>query len=286
MACSPATDGPAASTCANVPQTERASSDRSRRSARDRFAHFGFVVLHLAARENASRHRFTLLGWMWPLARQVAQLAVLVFMFSKVIPLHVHNFTAFVFAGLIAWTWFSSGVSAATTSLLSYRHLVFQPRVPLAVVPAVAVAVPLLDVVMALPVLFIIVASSGDLSLTILFLPVVLAIQFVLTCGIAWIVAAGYVYLRDLQNLVVLALLLLFYLTPVFYDRARVPGRYEWLLLANPMTTLTEAFRTVTIDGVLPSGLRLGLVGASSVVVAFVGYWLFKRLQPGFVDEL
>ena len=96
----PATDGPAASTCANVPYTERAPSDRSRRSARDRFAHFGFVVLHLAARENASRHRFTLLGWMWPLAWQVAQLAVLVFMFSKVIPLHVHNFTAFVFAGL------------------------------------------------------------------------------------------------------------------------------------------------------------------------------------------
>ena len=244
------------------------------------------MVLHLAARETASRHRFTLLGWTWPLARQLAQLAVLVFMFSKVIPLHVHNFPAFVFAGLISWTWFSTGVSAATSSILSYRHLIFQPRVPLPVVPAVAVAVPLLDVIMALPVLVIMVAKSGDLSLAILFLPVVLVIQFLLMCGIAWIVAAAYVYLRDLQNLVVLALLLLFYLTPVFYDRARVPGRYEWLLLANPMTTLVEAFRAVTMGGGLPPGLRLGLVGISSAAVAYLGYMLFKRLQPGFVDEL
>jgi lipopolysaccharide transport system permease protein len=248
--------------------------------------HFAEVVLHLARREAAAKHRFTVLGWMWPLARQLAQLIVLVFVFSRLVPLGVSNFPAFVFSGLIGWTWFTSGIAAATTSLVSNRHLVFQSRFPLPVVPVVAVAVPLLDVLIALPVLLILLVVGGDVSATFLLLPVILLVQGLLMCGIAWIVAALYVYLRDLQNMVGLALLLLFYLTPVFYDRSRVPERFQSILLLNPMTSLVEAYRAVTLQGQLPDPIGLGTLAAVGIVVAFAGYALFKRLQGGFADEL
>lgn len=223
---------------------------------------------------------------MWPLARQLAQLIVLVFVFSRLVPLGVSNFPAFVFSGLIGWTWFTSGIAAATTSLVSNRHLVFQSRFPLPVVPVVAVAVPLLDVLIALPVLLILLVVGGDVSATFLLLPVILLVQALLMCGIAWIVAALYVYLRDLQNMVGLALLLLFYLTPVFYDRSRVPERFQSILLLNPMTSLVEAYRAVTLQGQLPDPIGLGALAAVGLVASFAGYAFFKRLQGNFADEL
>ena len=245
------------------------------------------LVLHLAWREVSVSHRFTVLGWAWPLVRTLAQLGVLVFVFSNVLDLGIRNFPVFVFSGLVAWSWFSSAVSAGTSSLLAQRHLVFQPGFPVSVLPVVSVAVPLVDVVVALPVLLVMVATSGGLPASALFLPVLLLVQLVLCCGIAWLAAAAAVYLRDVRNVVGVGLVLLFYVTPVFYDReASVPVEYHWILQLNPMTTLIEGWRTVLLEGRLPDAGPFALLAAVSVVLAVCSLWLFRRVAPNLVDEL
>ena len=79
--------------------------------------------------------------------------------------------------------------------------------------------------------------------------------QFVLCCGIAWLTAAATVHVRDVRNVVGLGLTLLFYVTPVFYDRqASVPEHYHWLLQLNPLTTLIEGWRAVLSTVGCPGG--------------------------------
>jgi lipopolysaccharide transport system permease protein len=247
----------------------------------------GELVLHLARRELSVSHRFTLLGWAWPLARQLAQLGVLVFVFSNVLDLGIRNFPVFVFSGLVAWGWWSAGLTSGTSSLLAQRHLVFQPGFPAHVLPVVAVAVPLADVLVALPVLLAMVAWSGGIPGSVLFLPVLLLVQFALLCGLAWLTAVAAVYLRDVRNVVGLGLTLLFYLTPVFYDRlSSVPRQYQWLLQLNPMTTLIEGWRAVLLDGRLPAAGPLGVLAAVSAGGALAGYLAFRRVAPDLVDEL
>jgi lipopolysaccharide transport system permease protein len=242
-------------------------------------------VIHLAAREIASTHRFTLLGWAWPLVRQLSQLGVLVFIFTKVVRLQISHYPEFVFSGLIAWSWFSSGVIGSSTSLYGGRHLVFRPRFPAIVLPAVAVVVPLVDVLLALPVLFVMLALSTGLSASLLLLPLLLAIQLVLMCGIGWIVAAGSVFLRDVQNLTAVAVTILFYMTPVFYPLSQA-GNFEWVLRLNPMTTLVDSYRDILLRGALPNGIALGAIALASVAIAGAGLLFFHRLAPRFVDEL
>jgi lipopolysaccharide transport system permease protein len=244
------------------------------------------LVVHLALRQVSSNHRFTLLGWMWPLARQLAQLAVLVFIFSTVFDLGIDDYGVFVFTGIVAYTWFSSGASAAARSLVDQRHLVFQPRFPTAVLPVVALAVPLVDVLLALPVLLAMLGVSGDLHPAALLLPPLLGVQLVLMCGIAWLAAATTVYLRDIPQVVTLGLTLLFYLTPVFYPLERVPDRYHWVLELNPLTTLIEAYRAVLLDQRMPEGGAVALVTLASAAFAVAALLLFRCLRPGFVDEL
>ena len=243
-------------------------------------------MAHLAAREVASLHRFTLLGWAWPLVRQLAQLGVLVIAFSHVLNLGVPHYAPFVFSGLIAWNWFSTGLINGTSSLLDGRHLVFQPRFPMIALPLVAVSVPLIDLLLALPVLVIMVVASTGLHWTILFLPVLVAIQLTLMAGIAWLTAAATVYFRDVRHIVGVGVTMLFYFTPVFYDLARLPPHFRSLLRINPMTTIVDGYHSIVLGGRLPAAGWLAAVTLLSVVLAAAGAVLFNRLSPGFVDEL
>src|SRR5215216_3814584 len=208
---------------------------------------FTALVLHLTARQLKSSHHLTLLGWGWPVARQLAQLAVLVFIFGNVFDLDIENYPVFLFVGLMAWTWFSGAVSAATSSVLTQRHLVMQPRLPSSVLPIVAAMVPLVDVL------------------------------FALAAGLGWLVAGVSVFLRDVPNLIGVALMILFYLTPVFYDRSRVPERFRWILDLNPMTTLIEAYRSLLLGTPGPGIVRLAVVAAVSVSFLVLGHRAFTR---------
>jgi lipopolysaccharide transport system permease protein len=246
-------------------------------------SHFRALVMHLARREVDASHRMTVLGWTWPLARQLAQLGVLVFVFSHVFHSNRPHFAVFVFAGLMAWAWFAAGVSAATSSLISKRQLLFQPRFPAAVLPLVAVAVPLIDLLLALPVLVLMAALSGTLQWTIVFLPVAVAVEAVLMTGLGWLAASASVFFRDVPNIVAVGLILLFYLTPVFYE---VPGRYESVLQLNPLTTILDGWRALLLGDPYPGLGRIAAVVGVSIVVAVAGFAVFRRLQDRFVDQL
>jgi ABC-type polysaccharide/polyol phosphate export permease len=244
------------------------------------------LTIHLALREVSARHRFTTLGWLWPLTRQLAQFGVLLLVFTSVVDLDIHDYPAFLFTGLVAWSWFSSGLTDGTGSLIAHRHLLFRPRCPAAVLPVAASTVALVDSLIALPVLIGIVAVSGDLAPSVLFLPVLAVIQLLLVCGLAWLASAASVYLRDVTQIVLVGLLLLFYLTPVFYETARVPDEYEWVIRLNPLTPLLEGYRDVLVEGHLPPAGPVAAVAAASVAAAALGLVVFQRLRRGFVDEL
>jgi lipopolysaccharide transport system permease protein len=247
---------------------------------------FRDLVLHLARREVDATHRMTVLGWAWPLTRQLAQLAVLVFVFSRVLKLGIPNFPVFVFSGLIAWTWFATGTAKAAGSLIEHRHLLFQPRFPARVVPIVAIVVPLVDVLFALPVLLLMLGLGRGLAVSVIALPLIVLLQLLLMAGFAWLLAAASVFFRDVPNLVGVALLLIFYLTPVFYSRHNVPGKFAVILRLNPIGILIETYRHVLLGTSGPAWATLGALTAFSVITAVIGYVVFTHVESRFVDHV
>jgi lipopolysaccharide transport system permease protein len=247
---------------------------------------FKELVFHLVKREIDTTHRMTVLGWAWPLMRQLVQLGVLVFIFGSVLDLGIENFAVFVFSGLLAWNWFSTGVGEATGSLLAHRHLLYQPRLPPTVIPIVSVIVPLVDVLMALPVLVILLQAEAGVPTTIVFIPVLVVVQLVLMAGIAWLTAAASVFLRDVPNIVGVGLNVLFYLTPVFYGLKVIPDQYVGLLKLNPLATIVSSYRAILLGEPLPGAFAIVYTLVVAVAFAGLGYLLFVRLQNRFVDNL
>lgn len=244
------------------------------------------LVTHLVAREFRVRYRQALLGWLWAVGSPLTRLVILTYIFTEVLPLGIENYAVFAFTGLIAWHWFSSGVSSACTSAVDRRELLLRPGIPRTAVPVVSVLVDGLDYLAALPVLAAFLLLGEGLSPAVAVFPLILLFQFLLTAGFGFALCTANVYVRDVHLFVNVATLVGWYVTPVFYHPDAVPEGYRWVLHLNPMAHLLAAYRMILIHGVVPAvGEILGL-GAICLVIFIAGYFIFRAASPLFVDEL
>ena len=79
---------------------------------------------------------------------------------------------------------------------------------------------------------------------------------------------------------------MLFYVTPILYTPSYVPDKFAWILKLNPLAYIIEAYHSVIYYKTLPNFIDLGIVFGFSVVVFFVGYKIFDKLQRGFAEEV
>jgi lipopolysaccharide transport system permease protein len=245
------------------------------------------LVRELVSRELKLRYRRSILGILWSLLNPLAQLLVFVLIFERVLRLDIPNYPSFVFVGVLSWNWFQSALSIATGAITDNRELVKRPGFPMAILPVVTVTTHLIHFLLALPILLLFVLlSGGRLTSTVLFLPLVMALQFLLILGLSYLTAAVHVTFRDTQHLLGVFLMLLFYLTPVFYDSKIIPERYQALYNLNPMARLVTAYRTILVQGQTPDLVGLLVLGILLGLLVWLGYAVFRQASYRFVEEL
>jgi lipopolysaccharide transport system permease protein len=145
----------------------------------------------------------------------------------------------------------------------------------------------LIHFLLALPILLVCLLFSGiQLSSVVLMLPLIIVLQFLFTLSLAYLVAAIHVTFRDTQYLLGIFLLLGFYLSPIFYEKSLIPERFQVVYRLNPMVDLIDAYRTVLIQGELPSYLPLFVLGGVTLGFLWLGYRTFVQTSYRFIEEL
>ena len=253
---------------------------------RRRAAYHKDVATHLVRLELATRHRGSVLGWLWSLAPPLLQLAATYFLFTKIIPLDVPNYPIFLLSGILAWSWFSRSLGGATSSLETRRDLVMRPGFPTALLPFTDVSVGLVDYFIGLPILLIALGVTTGLYVEILILPALLLIQFLLIAGFGLFLAPLQVHFRDVRQIVAIAIAVGFWLTPVFYRRAQVPSEFAFLYDINPMAQLIEAQRGLFLEGSIPNVWGVTWVGIASLALCILGYAFFVAVRPSVPEQL
>lgn len=252
----------------------------------DTVAHRFDLLRELVARDLRLRYRRSVLGTVWSQLAPLSLLAVLTFVFTRVVDLGVEHYAAFAFTGILAWTWFQTSMVGATSSVVAARDLVRRPGFPVAMLPVASVATQLAQFALSLPVLLVtVVVSTGHLHATAAVLPGIVAVQFLLIIGPAYALAAANVRFRDVAHLVGVVLVPFFYATPVFYPGTRVPERYAWIYDLNPMVHVIGAYRRVLVDGTGP-GTSLAVVAALAAAGAVAGAVVFHRRAATFAEQL
>ncbi|HWW86651.1 MAG TPA: glycosyltransferase [Vicinamibacterales bacterium] len=245
------------------------------------------MLRELVSRDLKLRYKGSVMGQAWTLLNPLAELLVLVFIFNSVLQLNIPNYSAFLFTGLIVYGWFRDSLYYATAVIVGNRELIRSPDVPSAILPVVTVLSTLVHFVLSLPILFgLLMVNRVALTSAVLMLPVLIVVQFALILSLAYPLATLHVWLRDTQYLLRIALQLLFYLTPIFYQVSAIPPRFIRLYTLNPMLTIVEAYRDVLLRGKFPAFMPLLELSIISAGLLAIGVAVFKRTSHRFADEL
>ena len=245
------------------------------------------LLRELVGREIKLRYKRSFLGLSWSLLHPLAQLLVFTLVFSTILPLNIPNYPAFLFTGLLAWTWFQSSLQYATGAIVNNPELIKRPGFPTAILPIVTVTNHLIHYLLALPILLIFLWIVGlKPGAALLAFPLLLLLQFLFTLGLAYLAATLHVVFRDTEHLLVIALFLLFYLSPVFYDVGLLPEYARRLFALNPLVHLLEAHRTILLEQTLPDWPPLLLLTSFSLLLLAGSYRLFNKMSDSFVEEL
>ncbi|ABB57156.1 ABC transporter permease [Synechococcus elongatus] len=251
--------------------------------------------LTLVRRELEAQYQGSVLGNAWPLLNQLSQLLIYTYIFSMILKTRpalaslgdsTMGYGLWLFSGLLPWIAFTNGFSRAATAVIRQPNLVKKVVFPLGLLPLVDPGVALVESAFGTLVLLAATAIAGVNLQGALWLPLLWLPQFLLTAGLAYLLAGLTVYLRDIPQIVGVSLNLWFYLTPIVYPLTLIPEPLRgWLLTLNPMAQLVELYRSTLFEQQFQSELWFQFT-AIALVLFWAGRRCFQRLQPGFSDIL
>ena len=251
------------------------------------------LIQTLVTRELKARYRGSVLGFFWSFINPLLLLTVYTIVFSVVLPgfrgIDVEPYALFLFCGLLPWTWFSSGLLEAANSLIAGGNLIKKVLFPAEILPIVAVLSNMIHFLFALPILALFLAFYARPMqwVELLWFPVVVLVQLMLTLGIGLMLAALTVHFRDLRDLLGNLLTLWFFSTPIIYPMAMVPSGGKFIMDLNPFTHLAISYQELLFyDGPFGHWRWLLALAVASAVIFLVGFALFDRLSDSFAEEV
>ena len=284
---------------------------RRRQQLRDVWT-YRALIRTMVVRDLKVRYKNSVLGILWSLLNPIIIMLVFTFVFTVMQPNNaIPDFPVFVLVGLLPWNFFTGAMMGSASEIVKNAGLIKKVYFPREVLPISAVLSAFVNFLFGLiPLAILLLVSGIGFTPMLLWLPVIFLIQMILLLGLGFLFSALAVFYRDILMVLDLAVLGLFFLTPIFYpmeliqQSATIFGLtipvnrvVRWL---NPMASIVDAYRTV-IYGVVdylpdnstiyfaPAAPDLGFLlrtGLTAGLVLLVGWLVFHRLSPYFGEEL
>jgi lipopolysaccharide transport system permease protein len=244
------------------------------------------LLYFLMWRDVKVRYKQTLLGAAWAVLQPLAAMLVFALFFGKLagMPSDGIAYPLFVYAGLVAWTFFSNAVTNSGNSLVGNANLITKVYFPRMIIPCAAVGAGLIDLALTLTMLLgMMFWYSVSPGWTVLLLPVPLVLAILFAIGVGMTMSALNVKYRDVRYALPFVVQLWMFASPVIYPASMVPDRWRWVLWINPLAGIIEAYRSM-LFGLPIDWALLGLAALITVVVLVAAAYGFRRLEKSFAD--
>lgn len=252
-----------------------------------------FLVRQLVGRELTSRYRTTLLGTFWLILQPLLMLCIYTLVFSGIFKARwsgaatTTDFALMLFAGLIPFSFLSEVLTTAPTTIASQPNFVKKIVFPLEVLPVVKVVAAFVGAMIGLGILLMVQVFKGTgPSWGAFTAPLVLLEMVPMLLGLAWSLSAIGVYLRDTAQVVGIVTSILLFLSPIFFPPDAIPQDLRVLVDFNPLATPIQALRNATVLNSTPDFSSMWPHFSLSLIFAWLGYALFRRVSKGFSDVL
>ncbi len=263
------------------------------------------LIRNLILRDLRARYKGSTLGYLWTQIAPLGMMMVYVVVFSLLLPNGIAMFPVFIIVGLLPWNYTAEAVLNGTRSIIDNAALVKKVYFPREVLPLVAVGSSLLNFILSLPMMLLVIVvvqlttiGRLNLSWSIAYLPVIMALQTIFLAGLALLLGAGAVFFRDVVHLIGIVINIWFFLTPIIYPLSTISEGVAARIIRwiNPLASIIEFYREIIYGNVVPVGLiptpgvpalsAMLRVGVTGLIVLAIGYWVFQRVSRHFGEEL
>ncbi|WP_290452080.1 ABC transporter permease, partial [Faecalibaculum rodentium] len=246
------------------------------------------MIYSLVRRELRGRYKGSVLGFLWTYINPLCQIIVYSAVFSVIFRVEIEKFYLYLTIGMMPWVFFNTSVQGGSTCVRAQADMVKKIYFPREVIPISYVTSAFVNMLLSFVIVFLAVLTAGwgFNPLALLFLPLIMLIEFFLALGIAFIVSSVTVYFRDLEQIVGVLMMAWIYLTPIMYDVDFIPGQLRTLFFLNPMTPVIVVYHDILYYRSIPDAACLLQAALVSLAVFAAGFLLFWRLDRGFAEEL
>jgi lipopolysaccharide transport system permease protein len=253
------------------------------------------LIYQFTRRDVLGRYRGTYLGIFLSLLRPLFMLFVFTGVFGYIFGGsfgHRPNesrmdFALTLFCGLVPFNFAMECVSRAPTLVLSNPNYVTKVVFPLEILAISVVGAGLIHMAISLIPLFLgMLLVHGSIPLTVVYLPLILVPLVLLSLGVTWFLASLGVFIRDVDSIMPVVVMVLMYFSAIFYPISKVPPIILPFVQFNPMAVIVDQTRNVIMWGIPLDWVQYTATLLVSAVVMVGGYAFFMRTKRGFADVM
>lgn len=238
-----------------------------------------------------SKYNVTKLGIVWIFLQPLVTAIVYSIAFGDFLAVRPPRdgvpFLCFYFSGIVVWQLFVKSISASSRVIVSNLNTMTQIRYPREISVFIAFLEQLVDFAASFLVLVVILIFYGYFpTLKFIYIPIIISIESILIIGIMFFVSSIGVFIRDIGQIIGPVLRLIFFMSGVIFSIDNIDSSINNYLLLNPLVTIIDSFRKITLHDEVPNFTLLGIYFIVSVVVLLAGYTYFKKKDATFVDHL
>ena len=249
-----------------------------------RFQQYQFLFEELVKRDFKHKYKRTILGMLWSLISPLAQLLVLNVIFVNFFGHKQAHYTVYLFTGLMIFTYFNDATTQGMRALDANAYIISKINVPKYLFVFSRIVSSLINFTLTL-VIYLVFVAVDQIPFTFTFLALFYPIVFltIMNIGLALILSALHIFFKDLEYLYSIFTMLVMYASAIFYSTESFSPGLRRVFYLNPVYDFILYFRTVVIDGAIPS-LELHLICAGYALAAFLlGFWLYKKYNYQFL---
>jgi lipopolysaccharide transport system permease protein len=242
---------------------------------------------------NDIRARFagSILGLAWlalyPLLFLAAYSIVVIFIYGSRLPsLSRGDSVAFIFCGLIPFLGLAEALSLGTSSVTSNVNLIKNTLFPIDLIPVKAVLVSQSSNAISIGILLLFLGLLGRFSVSWLLLAPILILQLMFSIGITWVLASLNVFIRDLQSIISVVIMILMMVSPIGWTDEMVPRSLLPFMKLNPLYYFISSYKTVLFNGAAPRSDILIVLSLMGFAALSIGYWFFSKMKKVFSDNV
>ena len=245
------------------------------------------ILFNFAIYDLKIRYRNSVLGVLWSFIEPLLLLAVLFVVFSTMFRFEIPNFPIYLLLGIVCYRFFQNGTTLALNSLTNRSTTVTQIYFPRSIPGLSAGVTSAIMLVCELAVFGIFMASFQFIPpITILLLPLVLALELLLVFGIALPLSVLNVKFKDTEFMWGVVLSAGFFLTPIFYQFDMLPETIRNVLQFSPMVQIVTMAHHVVLYGTLPSVTSILYAVGSISAITVIGYLIFRKYQARIAEDM